>query len=99
MDLAASPVAVVLNALCPSGTAHQVPDGISPSHYRSLAYRPIHWTGVWSPRLRRDGACGLCLRGFRSEEHTSELQSLMRISYAVFCLQIKLTEKTTTTDK
>src|SRR3546814_9469979 len=24
--------------------------------------------------------------GFRSEEHTSELQSLMRISYAVFCL-------------
>src|SRR3546814_9661530 len=26
----------------------------------------------------------------RSEEHTSELQSLMRISYAVFCLQIKI---------
>src|SRR3546814_9779083 len=26
---------------------------------------------------------------FRSEEHTSELQSLMRISYAVFCLQTK----------
>src|SRR3546814_7998431 len=25
--------------------------------------------------------------GFRSEEHTSELQSLMRISYAVLCLQ------------
>src|SRR3546814_2543288 len=28
-------------------------------------------------------------RGRRSEEHTSELQSLMRISYAVFCLQKK----------
>src|SRR3546814_2889632 len=28
-------------------------------------------------------------RYFRSEEHTSELQSLMRISYAVFCLQKK----------
>src|SRR3546814_5135564 len=27
---------------------------------------------------------------FRSEEHTSELQSLMRISYAVFCLKQKL---------
>src|SRR3546814_1277512 len=27
----------------------------------------------------------------RSEEHTSELQSLMRISYAVFCLQKKIT--------
>src|SRR3546814_5140267 len=29
----------------------------------------------------------------RSEEHTSELQSLMRISYAVFCLQKKNTTK------
>src|SRR3546814_3911926 len=28
---------------------------------------------------------------FRSEEHTSELQSLMRISYAVFCLKKKKT--------
>src|SRR3546814_1833922 len=28
-------------------------------------------------------------RPFRSEEHTSELQSLMRISYAVFCLKKK----------
>src|SRR3546814_6743569 len=26
-------------------------------------------------------------KGYRSEEHTSELQSLMRISYAVFCLK------------
>src|SRR3546814_8848031 len=32
----------------------------------------------------------------RSEEHTSELQSLMRISYAVFCLKKK---KTTTNNK
>src|SRR3546814_649167 len=30
----------------------------------------------------------------RSEEHTSELQSLMRISYAVFCLKKKKTSKT-----
>src|SRR3546814_7728449 len=29
------------------------------------------------------------LQGLRSEEHTSELQSLMRISYAVFCLKKK----------
>src|SRR3546814_5004383 len=29
----------------------------------------------------------------RSEEHTSELQSLMRISYAVFCLQKKNTQE------
>src|SRR3546814_7407955 len=31
----------------------------------------------------------------RSEEHTSELQSLMRISYAVLCLKKKSTQKTT----
>src|SRR3546814_3544908 len=31
----------------------------------------------------------------RSEEHTSELQSLMRISYAVFCLKKKKTSKRT----
>src|SRR3546814_9436800 len=30
--------------------------------------------------------------GVRSEEHTSELQSLMRISYAVFCLKKKKTD-------
>src|SRR3546814_1969440 len=34
---------------------------------------------------------------FRSEEHTSELQSLMRISYAVFCLKKKTTKTTTQT--
>src|SRR3546814_7123277 len=33
-------------------------------------------------------------RAFRSEEHTSELQSLMRISYAVFCLKKKKTKQT-----
>src|SRR3546814_2919660 len=31
----------------------------------------------------------LAISGFRSEEHTSELKSLMRISYAVFCLKKK----------
>src|SRR3546814_6252619 len=32
-------------------------------------------------------------RSYRSEEHTSELQSLMRISYAVFCLKKKKHKK------
>src|SRR3546814_9981305 len=36
------------------------------------------------------------LRHERSEEHTSELQSLMRISYAVFCLKKKKKHKTKT---
>src|SRR3546814_5461326 len=35
------------------------------------------------------GTDGSDQRGGRSEEHTSELQSLMRISYAVFCLKKK----------
>src|SRR3546814_4962532 len=34
--------------------------------------------------------------GDRSEEHTSELQSLMRISYAVFCLKKKNKQQTST---
>src|SRR3546814_8352607 len=34
-----------------------------------------------------DGPVYLLFRDGRSEEHTSELQSLMRISYAVFCLK------------
>src|SRR3546814_5057169 len=33
--------------------------------------------------------CCTCAEQKRSEEHTSELQSLMRISYAVFCLKKK----------
>src|SRR3546814_1838436 len=36
-------------------------------------------------------------RGSRSEEHTSELQSLMRISYGVFCLKKKSMTNTTNT--
>src|SRR3546814_6315379 len=57
-------------------------------------------------RLRSDGAVP-CLElpshipndldydWYRSEEHTSELQSLMRISYACFCLQKKTKQNTT----
>src|SRR3546814_7687001 len=44
-------------------------------------------------KYRHSGATGekrsICCRFWRSEEHTSELQSLMRISYAVFCLKKK----------
>src|SRR3546814_8452417 len=46
---------------------------------------------VTSPRLLdvERQALGLLQQAPRSEEHTSELQSLMRISYAVFCLKKK----------
>src|SRR3546814_1071029 len=38
----------------------------------------------------RDGGIGRKGAPYRSEEHKSELQSLMRISYAVFCLKKKI---------
>src|SRR3546814_4751223 len=41
------------------------------------------------------GARHVAVDAGRSEEHTSELQSLMRISYAVFCLKKKNKHKTT----
>src|SRR3546814_6634346 len=59
-----------------------------------LAFRR-HSVKVWSPRIESpgksssDGIIGADHAGWRSEEHTSELQSLMRISYAVFCLKKK----------
>src|SRR3546814_1222645 len=62
--------------------------GASVSRYPLEGYRERCDTDVW-----------LGTR-FRSEEHTSELQSLMRISYAVFCLkkktQTKQSQSTTT---
>src|SRR3546814_1259608 len=47
---------------------------------------------LYSPAIERADAVGEESQRFvdrRSEEHTSELQSLMRISYAVFCLKKK----------
>src|SRR3546814_1728864 len=62
--------------------------------------RPRSPCRAGSARPRR--ACRRCPPargpGCRSEEHTSELQSLMRISYAVFCLK-KNKEKTKDTPK
>src|SRR3546814_943422 len=45
--------------------------------------------GIMFSGMGRDGLVGSA-RLVRSEEHTSELQSLMRISYAVFCLIKKI---------
>src|SRR3546814_2434400 len=60
------------------------------------------------PRLKQAGVAAVKIEGrqrgqayvrsvTRSEEHTSELQSLMRTSYAVFCLNKKKTKYTTST--
>src|SRR3546814_4984642 len=51
------------------------------------------WESISSPTIRAPHGCP------RSEEHTSELQSLMRISYAVFCLKKKKKNKNTYNNK
>src|SRR3546814_2464941 len=75
--------------------------------FRSIS-RPDQFLGLLSGGRRGDGEreCaghrGRSAPGFapqpavlsRSEEHTSELQSLMRISYAVFCLKKNKTQTT-----
>src|SRR3546814_2035325 len=57
--------------------------GISVDH--TTIYR---WVQCYAPEMEKR-LRWFWRRGFRSEEHTSELQSLMRISYAVFCLKKK----------
>src|SRR3546814_9518778 len=57
-----------------------------------LRVNPCQRLSVWiivEVTLHSAGAMGSKMLDIRSEEHTSELQSLMRISYAVFCLKKK----------
>src|SRR3546814_20446631 len=67
--------------------------------FRSFGYRDTlsyavaaNWKGGLDPQYEGyhvGTVHALTIREIRSEEHTSELQSLMRISYAVFCLKKK----------
>src|SRR3546814_5936952 len=61
---------------------------------RSVA-RNISCACTWRPSAcpSKTIRCIQCCATIRSEEHTSELQSLMRISYAVFCLKKKNNKK------
>src|SRR3546814_3194008 len=61
-------------------------------YFEFRAKDPVGWD-YWIQLLQKENGTELYDRVLRSEEHTSELQSLMRISYAVFCLQ-KKTHKT-----
>src|SRR3546814_10292200 len=69
-----------------------------------LFRRIDRWAGIHTEPLHANSLIRLLRRAFaqaglpspddyRSEEHTSELQSLMRISYAVFCLKKKKKNK------
>src|SRR3546814_4640899 len=55
---------------------------------------PVRLTEITSVQLPMSMSGTGCISP-RSEEHTSELQSLMRISYAVFCLTKKKTKDNT----
>src|SRR3546814_4639864 len=84
-------VAVLLKfAECRLGSGCQAKD---PGWHRGSAAIPCA-AGIPAtpcPLHSRRRRYGLGNGGGRSEEHTSELQSLMRISYAVFCLKKKKT--------
>src|SRR3546814_4720186 len=66
----------IFRAACRRGSAGWLRENISGCELRPR-YRAVPWR--WSTPYSDP----------RSEEHTSELQSLMRISYAVFCLKKK----------
>src|SRR3546814_15530773 len=55
---------------------------------------PCDWSNRSSVASLSTWRRGPARAPWRSEEHTSELQSLMRISYAVFCLKKKITQQT-----
>src|SRR3546814_3230876 len=68
--------------------------------HASAPLKPVvaRWRDAAGVEHARQGECVVTqtgIEGSRSEEHTSELQSLMRISYAVFCLKKKKIHTTT----
>src|SRR3546814_10711091 len=81
LSLGAYPSTSLLEAREKSDTARkQLNEGIDPAVARKLHIQAnIEAARVTFEKVARE----------RSEEHTSELQSLMRISYAVFCLKKK----------
>src|SRR3546814_2947504 len=82
------------DTLFPYMTLFRSPDVATGAGTASLAIRwatkrrAIFWHLLGSRRLR-SSLLTCSPETLRSEEHTSELQSLMRISYAVFCLKKK----------
>src|SRR3546814_688008 len=63
--------------------------GINTVSLWAAAYGSGYASGVWGTYRQWQALGAQVRKGERSEEHTSELQSLMRISYAVFCLKKK----------
>src|SRR3546814_9220905 len=76
---------------CPSPSTSSPRLQYPPASARGQCARPRPCGSGFRP-LPCEGREGLGRGVSRSEEHTSELQSLMRISYAVFCLKKKKQE-------
>src|SRR3546814_10149866 len=92
-----NPLGTALAADCYSWPVESVYDGDTLRATVEGQSTRIRIMGLDTPELPPHSKCA------RSEEHTSELQSLMRISYAVFCLKKKKKQnrhnKTTMTTK
>src|SRR3546814_7437642 len=73
------------DTLFPYTTLFRSPCGAAPSGKRNGTHTTRRHCSLFVPKYSR----GRARVNDRSEEHTSELQSLMRISYAVFCLKKK----------
>src|SRR3546814_9431743 len=71
------------------GAAHQYTATTTTTASTSFSATPTSLYAAYSASGTSSSASQLTRPGPRSEEHTSELQSLMRISYAVFCLKKK----------
>src|SRR3546814_1501545 len=78
-----------------AGVARFLLDDTVYIHQSRLNYKPgfqgkeFYWHSDFETWHVEDGMPRMRALSMRSEEHTSELQSLMRISYAVFCLKKK----------
>src|SRR3546814_5798482 len=85
-------------SLAMGGDWHDLGGGLTEGDEASVSLQPLAriddtyergWAADWIAAIL--GREGVPITPERSEEHTSELQSLMRISYAVFCLKKKRT--------
>src|SRR3546814_9407276 len=75
------------------GGTHKVHPRLPFHEKRSIVREPPHCF-TWNRKMLDQIAAIVEHFSVRSEEHTSELQSLMRISYAVFCLKKKKNKNT-----
>src|SRR3546814_8574618 len=99
------PRATRTDTLLPYTTLFRSPDRPTPNcrspaisvFFGGRRIRRNWWSPLQNSATRRSRSpTATASPAWRSEEHTSELQSLMRISYAVFCLKKKKNKLTTT---